>query len=58
MEEGKFMNTLKEDFILAKNGNEEVVPFSKDLALWSISNPGELENMIKIVIKNVCLQYI
>lgn len=53
------MNTLKEDFILAKNGNEEaVVAILKDLALWSISNPGELENMIKIVIKNVCLQYI
>ncbi|EQC78984.1 hypothetical protein HSIEG1_2527 [Enterococcus sp. HSIEG1] len=37
---------------------KQLWPFSKDLALWSISNPGELENMIKIVIKNVCLQYI
>ena len=57
------MNSLKEDFILAKAGNEEAVEailkrFSSLIHGIPISNPGELENMIKIVIKNVCLQYI
>ena len=48
------MNTLKEDFILAKAGNEEAIEaILKRFSSLMHKNRGETENTIKIVIKNV-----